>query len=417
MAFDFPNTPTTNQIVTMPDGTVRKWDGVKWVAGQTPVAPYCYTGDTPPSNPTPGASWWDSVSCQLFVYYNDGNSSQWVPAVAIPASVGEAPSNSNYYARRNGQWADIGTSQLAGNVGRNLIHNSMFNVNQRGLGPWVGGYTADRWFAFASSDTISYSFMTASDGDRTGIGDEAVRYYMRNTFTGNAAAGAYNIFSHKIEDVRRLAGKTVTVSFWAAGASLKLGVNVAQNFGSGGSPSASVSTNGQSVTLTAGWTRYSLTFTLPAATGKTFGTAGDDNTQLNFWYSSGTTNAVGAGNIGVQSGTIYLWGVQLEIGSVATQLEKIPYEDDLRHCQRFYQVLQGVTASYGLIGSTVAGMVSFPATMRAPPTFVLITMSDVNVSSPTYNAVAGNSGMWLGGVPTVTGGFILNRNFTASADL
>ena len=176
MAFDFPNTPTTNQIVTMPDGTVRKWDGVKWVAGQTPVAPYCYTGDTPPSNPTPGASWWDSVSCQLFVYYNDGNSSQWVPAVAIPASVGEAPSNSNYYARRNGQWADIGTSQLAGNVGRNLIHNSMFNINQRGLGNWTtsGSYTSDRWYIEFSGGTYTASVGSMPTNTAAGtFGDEA----------------------------------------------------------------------------------------------------------------------------------------------------------------------------------------------------------------------------------------------------
>ena len=35
--------------------------------------------DTAPSSPANGALWFDSVSGQLFVRYNDGNSSQWVP--------------------------------------------------------------------------------------------------------------------------------------------------------------------------------------------------------------------------------------------------------------------------------------------------------------------------------------------------
>ena len=33
-----------------------------------------------PSNPQPGTLWWDSVSGQLFVWYNDGDTSQWVIA-------------------------------------------------------------------------------------------------------------------------------------------------------------------------------------------------------------------------------------------------------------------------------------------------------------------------------------------------
>jgi hypothetical protein len=56
--------------------------------------------------------------------------------------------------------------------------------------------------------------------------------------------------------------------------------------------------------------------------GKTLGSNNDSFTGLEFFYSSGATNNAIAGNIGVQSGTINIWGVQLEIGSIATQLEK-----------------------------------------------------------------------------------------------
>lgn len=34
--------------------------------------------DTPPASPAPGAMWWESDTGGLFIYYNDGNTSQWV---------------------------------------------------------------------------------------------------------------------------------------------------------------------------------------------------------------------------------------------------------------------------------------------------------------------------------------------------
>jgi hypothetical protein len=38
MPYDFPNTPTSGQTVTMPDGSTRQWDGTKWHAGATGTA-------------------------------------------------------------------------------------------------------------------------------------------------------------------------------------------------------------------------------------------------------------------------------------------------------------------------------------------------------------------------------------------
>jgi hypothetical protein len=36
-------------------------------------------GDAPPANPQVGALWWDSVHGQFYLFFNDGNSTQWVP--------------------------------------------------------------------------------------------------------------------------------------------------------------------------------------------------------------------------------------------------------------------------------------------------------------------------------------------------
>jgi hypothetical protein len=419
MAFDFPATPVTNQTITMPDGTVRRWDGTKWVAGQTPQSPTCTYGDTPPASPAPGVLWFDTVSCQMFLWYNDGNSSQWVPTVAIPASVGEAPVDSNIYGRINGGWTNLlAAQQIQANVGRNLIHNSMFNVAQRGAGPFTTApaNTVDRWLMTFSLDTLSISQSVISDAGRGIIGDEAVAFVLSSTFTGNAGAGAFSLLEQRIEGVRRLAGKTITISFWSnATATLNLGVSLYQMFGTGGSPSTTVTINGQRVTLTGGWTRYSVTFNIPSIIGMTLGTVGD-YTGLRFWYSAGSTNAAQSGNVGVQAGTINLWGVQLEIGTKATQLEKIEYADDLRHCQRFFQA--GIIS---VVGSAAAGgsfnaQISFPVTMRAQPTVTLSGLSYSNASGASiYSSGSGNFVARVGTVAAGDGA--MGGAYTATADL
>ena len=43
-------------------------------------------GDTPPGSPTAGALWWNSVLGTMFIYYNDGNTTQWVPAAPSAAT-------------------------------------------------------------------------------------------------------------------------------------------------------------------------------------------------------------------------------------------------------------------------------------------------------------------------------------------
>ena len=74
---DFPASPTLGQTFTAA-GVTWTWDGAKWTLG--PSAPNLITvSDTPPPNPSQGALWWESVNGQMYVFYNDGSSSQWVP--------------------------------------------------------------------------------------------------------------------------------------------------------------------------------------------------------------------------------------------------------------------------------------------------------------------------------------------------
>jgi hypothetical protein len=60
-------------------------------------------GDTPPSSPAVGDAWWDSAKGQLYVWFNDGSSSQWVVAHNQPGRDGPpGPPGTSYYAQGPG---------------------------------------------------------------------------------------------------------------------------------------------------------------------------------------------------------------------------------------------------------------------------------------------------------------------------
>jgi Carbohydrate binding domain len=312
------------------------------------------------------------------------------------------------------------------NVGRNLLHNALFNVAQRGAGPWTasGAYTADRWQQWiGSGDTINTVVNITDDTVRGQIGDEAAAFVVYSTFTGAAGAANLVLLQQKIEKVRRLSGKTVTISLWAAANSgtPRLGLSMDQDFGNGGSPSAGVSGVGQSFTISTTWTRYSRTFTIPSAASKTLGTNGDDKIVANLWYSAGSNYATASGSVGVQGGAIAIWGIQLEIGSVATPLEKLDPRMDLTNCQRFYCILGNIALSAGPPGTAAGqqtyGHVTLPVTMRAVPTVGVPVQSSTNCSAAApLNQFAQGFDLYI--TSLAAGSFYATLGpLTASADL
>jgi hypothetical protein len=63
---------------------VLTWNGTAWEPALPPAPPMPVTiGYAPPAAASQGALWWDSVSGQLYVYYDDGTSAQWVVANAL----------------------------------------------------------------------------------------------------------------------------------------------------------------------------------------------------------------------------------------------------------------------------------------------------------------------------------------------
>ena len=149
-----------------------------------------------------------------------------------------------------------------------------------------------------------------------------------------------------IEDVRTLAGKQVTLSFWAYGSvANKIGIETQQVFGTGGSPSANAFTPVSALQLTTGWAKYTVTFTVPSVVGKTLGTGGNDYLGINFWFSAGSSFAARASTIGIQNWTAHLADIQLEEGPNATNFERIPVQQQLAWCQRYFYRWTSITTN------------------------------------------------------------------------
>lgn len=304
-------------------------------------------------------------------------------------------------------------------IGRNKARNGTFTVAQRGDGPFTNhGYNYDGWsMDGAGSSTVSR--ITLSDTDRNGIGDESASIGLQIVTAGAGGANDFDVLNQRIEFVRALSGLTLTLSFWArtTTGTTNLGVSLDQYLGSGGSPSARVNGTGVLKVLTTAWQRISVTTTLASMIGRTLGTAGNDFTQINLWVSSGTTNASRTGNIGVQSNTVQLWGVQFEEGVAATPLERRSYPAELLICQRLFQVGQAILTSYSAFaGSALLFAVPTSCTFRAVPTFSITNNISSNVGQITLSIIAGG-GIFASGTNSNAGNYLVNASFTASAEL
>jgi len=290
-----------------------------------------------------------------------------------------------------------------GQAGKNKIINGDFTINQRSFTSTTTNAATgfDRFEMTAVDGTTTYSAQTFTPGAAPVAGYEA-KNYARLVSTGQTATSAISRLHQRIEDVRTFAGQTVTISFWAqAGTGTpKIAIEMAQNFGSGGSPSAAVNTYAGQVTLSTSFARYSVTVAIPSISGKTIGTTANTSyLQTSLWVSAGSDYNARTGSLGIQSNTFNIWGVQVEYGSTATPFQTTSggsIQDELAMCQRYYQrysisvayfAIQGITAN----STTVCRIpVKLPSMRIAPTTVdqsglqVQRQLTDVQYSSGTW---------------------------------
>ena len=273
---------------------------------------------------------------------------------------------------------------------RNKIINGNFDIWQRGVSFTATGYTADRWrLALGTSAAVTLTREAFALAGLTGEPQYSLK--LNRTTTGDTAT----TLDQRIEGVRTLANKTVTVSFYAkASADFDLDAAMVQFFGTTGSPSDDVSTSLGSFSLTTSWQRFTKTVDIPSITGKTLGDVIDNCLILR--YSMATA---------ASTKSFELSQVQVEEGAVATPFEQRPIGLELSLCQRYYYRISASASapwtifSVGFIPSAaiIVCNVTFPVSMRIIPT--LVTTGTANNYAIYENG--GNSYV-LSTVPSLT---------------
>ena len=287
--------------------------------------------------------------------------------------------------------ANINGTQVGGR--KNIIINGAMQVSQRGTyfpNVDTNEITLDRFgLVHPYGD---YFDVTQSTDSPDGFSKS---YKLDiNTVDSSIGSGQYVAIRHRIEaqNVRHFAfgtssAKPITLSFYVR--SNKTGtfaVNIQQVDNSYKQVSAPYTINSANT-----WERKTFTFA-----GDTSGVINADNGEglvILWWLSAGSTynsgtsratftahadadSAVGC-NVNILDNTsnnFYLTGVQLEVGSQATDFEHISFGEELQLCHRYYyrhREHSGSTVSVGLgqgwNTSEIDIPINFPTPMRTAP--------------------------------------------------
>lgn len=226
--------------------------------------------------------------------------------------------------------------QTGGGFTQNYIINGAFEFWQRGDSFSSNVYGPDRFFlggwGYVSGDL---QFYRETDPANMRVNThEALCVELDYLVTDS---GSMYFLIQRIEDVRTLAGKTVTFSFWAkASEEAVVSTAIFRYFTSSVSDSV-YATGGGVRTIGTEYARYEATFELPDIPA---GTAVDSNSSLGMAiYFVDKTGGTGAG-VGDKPGNVRFWlqGLQLEEGSVATPFTRAggSIGGELALCQRYY---------------------------------------------------------------------------------
>jgi len=294
---------------------------------------------------------------------------------------------------------------FAGNVAptvnstfRNRIINGAMVIDQRNAGasinPTDGQFSVDRFVIFRSQA----SKLTAQQNAGSVTPPAGFSNYLGITSSSSysVVAGDYFLVSQRIEgyNMADLAwgtanAKTITLSFWVRS-------SLTGTFG--GSLQNASQNRAYPFTYTISsantWTQVSVT--IPGCTDGTWSTTNSEGIGLYFGLGVGSTYSGTAGSwvlntslfsatgatsvVGTNGATLYITGVQLEVGSVATPFEQRLYGTEFALCQRYYQQYASTGDSGGYLcnaynDTTVRafGVIQFPVIMRTPPTLTIIS--------------------------------------------
>ena len=296
------------------------------------------------------------------------------------------------------------TANLTNRQGKNLVINGAMNVAQRGTSSTTqNAYTTvDRWKILSGG--LDEGVTTAQSDITSGLAynDGFRKAYKVQNGNQTSGAGASDylvpIYRFESQDLAKSgwnyvsSSSFITISFYVKS-------SVAQTFQVQLYNSEPSQTKQYvfEYSATTSWTR--ITHTVPGNSGLEIdndvnhgldlyfnlfhGTASTDNSYVNNqWNNYGGGNPQYKDNTSTwyttNDATWEITGLQVEVGSVATDFEHLSYPDDLRRCQRYYYKLLPTNGAYFGAGAwynsnTFMLHVDFPVFMRTNVTSVETT--------------------------------------------
>ena len=292
--------------------------------------------------------------------------------------------------------ADLNAIGVSGGR-KNIIINGGMQVAQRGtssagLGADATTYLLDRW-AFGTGSTAGRLTMSQDSDGPAGFAN-SLKLDCTTADTSIAAGEqSYLIYKFEGQDLQQLkkgtsSAESMTLSFYVKG-------NAAATYTAEFYDADNNRHNGQTFSVTTSWNKVTLTY-VPDTTGA----YNDDNAlslYLFIWIHTGTTMTSGtfasntwsasANNTRVSASntsffdstarTLNITGVQLELGSVATDFEHRSFGEELALCLRYFWRDASITAWFFPIDDSnntyFRSEVYFPKVMRSSPSISVDT--------------------------------------------
>lgn len=353
----------------------------------------------------------------------------------------------------------IGTSVANASLGagnssimKNRIINGAMVVNQRGgtvTAAVTGTFGVDRFVNFANGGGV----FTAVQSSTVPTGAGFVNSNLLTVTTADSSIGstdyysyAQNIEGYNIADLQwgTASAKTVTVSFWVN--SSVTGLYALALINSNGSRCYPATFT---ITTANTWQYVTLTITgctdgtweTTNGTGLVFrldlGSGSANNGTANTWNTAGgfvgCRTASTVNWIATNGATLYITGVQLEVGTSATGYEYRQYQQELALCQRYAykRLADGTINDYAPLGTgryfgtnQAQLYVPFPVTMRSSPSSITVsgtilvndtTFGGATWTSPVLNETSCDGATVTGSTTTgTTAGYATTFYVTAS---
>lgn len=273
------------------------------------------------------------------------------------------------------------TPSASNMAGRNRIINGAMTIHQRG-GAITSGYTLDR---FGILNTTDGAISVTQDTNAPSNFKNSLKVTV-TTADSSLASTQRLAIRHRLEgnnvadfDFGSSSAQTVTLSFWVRSSETGTYGGSLQN-------SATNRTYVFSYSISAADTWEKKTITVAGDTSGTWATDNSEGICINWSLGCGSSFLNSAGSwlaadaksvtgesplIGTLNATWYITGVQLEVGSTASEFEHRQYGQELALCQRYYEPFGTFDCSGAYISAAAVSVYShycYKIEKRASPT-------------------------------------------------